>query len=331
MEISRCRSHRIPAYVIGDGKHSIEQLVEIRNRQENRGDGHEKSLTKIVIDEISINLLKKNGFTPESIPKDGLRVYLKYNGNLSTGGEAIDCTDKVHPFNQELAIRAARIIGLDIAGVDITCPNISKPLERGKGAIIEVNASPGIRMHLNPSKGKGRSVGNTIVDMLFPTESKYSIPIISITGTNGKTTTTRMIAHILRVNGFNVGMTTTDGIYINDDCVVKGDTTGPQSAKIVLADKSVDVAVLETARGGILRAGLAYDLSDVGVLTNISEDHLGLDGIKSLNDLYHVKSLVIESVKSNGYAVLNADDKIITQSVNNIEQISFTFLLKKII
>lgn len=311
-------AHRIPAYVIGDGKHSIEQLVEIRNRQENRGDGHEKSLTKIVIDDISINLLKKNGFTPESIPKKGLRVYLKYNGNLSTGGEAIDCTDKVHPFNQELAIRAARIIGLDIAGVDITCPNISKPLERGKGAIIEVNASPGIRMHLNPSKGKGRSVGNTIVDMLFPTESKYSIPIISITGTNGKTTTTRMIAHILRVNGHNVGMTTTDGIYINDDCVVKGDTTGPQSAKIVLADKSVDVAVLETARGGILRAGLAYDLSDVGVLTNISEDHLGLDGIKSLNDLYHVKSLVIESVKSNGYAVLNADDKIITQSVNNI-------------
>lgn len=214
-------AHRIPAYVIGDGKHSIEQLVEIRNRQENRGDGHEKSLTKIVIDDISINLLKKNGFTPESIPKKGLRVYLKYNGNLSTGGEAIDCTDKVHPFNQELAIRAARIIGLDIAGVDITCPNISKPLERGKGAIIEVNASPGIRMHLNPSKGKGRSVGNTIVDMLFPTESKYSIPIISITGTNGKTTTTRMIAHILRVNGFNVGMTTTDGIYINDDCVVK--------------------------------------------------------------------------------------------------------------
>ncbi|HHY81136.1 MAG TPA: cyanophycin synthetase [Clostridiales bacterium] len=309
-------SLRIPAHVIGDGKHTVRELVDIKNLDEKRGEGHEKPLTKIKIDEISLSLLKKQGYTPDSIPREGIRVYLKANGNLSTGGEAVDCTDRIHPDNQEMAIRAARLLGLDIAGVDITCQDISKPIAQGKGAIIEVNASPGIRMHLFPSKGKPRKVGNAIIDMLFPYGSKHSIPIISVTGTNGKTTTTRMIAHILRNQGMTVGMTTTGGIYINDKCIMKGDTTGPASAMTILADKTIDVAVLETARGGIIRSGLGYDLADVGVLTNISDDHLGLDGVESMEDLLHVKSLVIEAVKSNGYAVLNADDQLVVQAAS---------------
>lgn len=307
-------SLRIPAHVMGDGISTISQLVEITNSNERRGTGHEKPLTKIQIDDISINILKKQGYSLDSIPYEGMRVYLKANGNISTGGEAVDCTDKIHPHNQEIAIRAARIIGLDIAGIDIACNDISKPLTLGHGAVIEVNASPGIRMHLYPSKGKARKVGNAIVDMLFPSGSKHSIPIIAITGTNGKTTTTRLIAHILKTQGLNVGMTTTSGIYINDQCIMKGDTTGPASAQIVLTDKAVDVAVLETARGGLIRSGLGYDLSDVGVLTNISEDHLGLSGVECLEDLLQVKSLVIEAVKNNGYAVLNADDNMVAQA-----------------
>ncbi|HPT79446.1 MAG TPA: cyanophycin synthetase [Candidatus Atribacteria bacterium] len=310
---------RIPAYVIGDGIHSIKELVDIKNSDDKRGIGHEKPLTRIVIDDISINLLKKQGYTPDSIPGKGERVHLKSNGNLSTGGEAVDCTDKIHPYNQEIAIRAARIIGLDIAGVDITCSDISKPIKAGRGAVIEVNASPGIRMHLYPTKGKARKVGDAIVDMLFPSGSRHSIPIVSVTGTNGKTTTTRMIGHILRTYGLNVGMTTTSGIYINDQCILKGDTTGPASAQIILSDKAIEAAVLETARGGIIRAGLGYDLSDVGVLTNISDDHLGIDGIETLEEMLHVKSLVVESVKSNGFAVLNADDQMVVQAAKRVK------------
>jgi cyanophycin synthetase len=311
-------SQRIPARVIGDGQHTISQLVELVNKDERRGQEHEKPLTRIKIDEISLALLKKQGYTLESIPKSGVRVYLKANGNLSSGGEAIDCTDKIHPINCEIAIRAARIIGLDIAGVDITCSNIAIPIEEGNGAVIEVNAAPGIRMHLYPSKGKPRNVAKNIVDMLYPSGSRHSIPIISVTGTNGKTTTVRMIAHILTVHGLNVGMTTTGGVFISDRCVIKGDTTGPGSAQIVLTDKNVEVAVLETARGGIIRAGLGYDLSDVGVLTNITEDHLGIDEVYTLEDLLHVKSLVVEAVKTNGYAVLNADDPMVVQAAKKI-------------
>jgi cyanophycin synthetase len=310
---------RVPAHVMGDGTHTVSELVDLKNRDDRRGDGHEKPLTKIRIDEIGLNILKKQGYSPDSIPKEGVRVYLKANGNISTGGEAIDCTDRIHPYNQEIAIRAARITGLDIAGVDISCPDISKPLTHGQGAVIEVNASPGIRMHLYPSKGKPRKIGNAIVDMLFPYGSRHSIPIVSVTGTNGKTTTTRMIAHILKSQGLTVGMTTTSGIFINDQCILKGDTTGPSSAQIVLTDKSVDAAVLETARGGLIRSGLGYDLADIGVLTNISEDHLGLDGVETVEDLLHVKSLVVEAVKSNGYVVLNADDKIVVQAAECIK------------
>ncbi|NLC44675.1 MAG: cyanophycin synthetase [Clostridiales bacterium] len=307
-------SLRVPAHVMADGKHTIAQLVELKNRDERRGECHEKPLTKIKIDEISMNVLKKQGYTPDSIAKNGLRIYLKANANISTGGEAIDVTERIHPYNQELAIRAAKTIGLDIAGVDFTCLDISKPLYLHNGVIIEINASPGIRMHLFPSKGKSRKIGNAIVDMMFPYGMKHSIPIVSVTGTNGKTTTTRMISHILKAQGLVTGMTTTGGIYINDKCIMKGDTTGPASAKVLLQDKTVDIAVLETARGGLIRSGLGYDLADVAVLTNISEDHLGLDEVETLEDMLHVKSLVVEAVKSNGYVVLNADDKLVVRA-----------------
>nr|MBO2494456.1 cyanophycin synthetase [Clostridia bacterium] len=312
-------AQRIPPHVVGDGIHTIAQLVDMVNKDERRGEGHEKPLTKIKIDEISLALLRKQGYTPESVPPAGKVVYLKANGNLSTGGEAIDCTNKIHPVNCEIAVRAAQIIGLDIAGIDIACPDISKPIEEGMGAVIEVNAAPGIRMHLYPSKGKPRNVAQHIIDMLFPPGSRHSIPIISVTGTNGKTTTVRMIAHILRTYGYTVGMTTTGGVYIGHRCVMKGDTTGPASAKIVLTDKRVEVAVLETARGGIIRSGLGYDLSDIAVLTNITEDHLGCDGIYTLEDLLHVKSLVVEAVKPDGYVVLNADDPMVVEAAKRVK------------
>ncbi|MBE3591497.1 MAG: cyanophycin synthetase [Thermoanaerobacter sp.] len=305
-------AEKIPAHVIGDGIHTIEELVEMENKNPLRGKGHEKPLTKLTIDTISKMTLKKQGFDLVDIPKKGQKVFLRESANLSTGGIAIDKTDDIHPYNIEIAVRAAKAIGLDIAGIDITMEDIKKPLTRENGAIIEINASPGIRMHHYPSKGKPRNVAKAIVDMLFPKGSKATIPIISITGTNGKTTVTRMTAHILKTYGYTVGMTCTDGIYIDDTCVYKGDNTGPKSARTCLADKNIDAAVLETARGGIIREGLGYDLADVGVITNISEDHLGIDGIETLEDLAFVKALVVEAVKEDGYSVLNADDPMTT-------------------
>ncbi|EMT39684.1 cyanophycin synthetase [Thermoanaerobacter thermohydrosulfuricus WC1] len=305
-------AEKIPAHVIGDGIHTIEELVEIENKNPLRGKGHEKPLTKLTIDTISKMTLKKQGFDLEEIPKKGQKVFLRESANLSTGGIAIDKTDDIHPYNIEIAVRAAKAIGLDIAGIDITMEDIKKPLTKENGAIIEINASPGIRMHHYPSKGKPRNVAKAIVDMLFPKGSKATIPIISITGTNGKTTVTRMTAHILKTYGYTVGMTCTDGIYIDDTCVYKGDNTGPKSARTCLADKNIDAAVLETARGGIIREGLGYDLADIGVITNISEDHLGIDGIETLEDLAFVKALVVEAVKEDGYSVLNADDPMTT-------------------
>ena len=301
-------SQRIPPYVVGDGVSTIVQLVETENKNPLRGIDHENHLTKIVLDDISIASLKRRNLTQESILPGREKVYLRENANLSTGGTAKDCTDIIHPLNIELAVRAARLIGLDVAGVDITAPDISKPIAQTGGVIIEINAAPGIRMHHYPAEGKKRNVAKSIIDMLYPEGCKFSIPIISITGTNGKTTTTRMIAHILSLYGYNVGMTATGGIYINNKCILKGDTTGPVSARTILCDKDVDVAVLETARGGIIRSGLGYDLADVGIITNISDDHLGIDGINTLDELAFVKSLVVEAVKDNGYAVLNADD-----------------------
>jgi cyanophycin synthetase len=301
-------SQRIPPFIIGDGVSTIKELVDAENRNPKRGFDHERQLTQIVIDDISRAYLIRRNLTEDSVLQNGEKLYLRENANLSTGGTAKDCTDIIHPLNIELAVRAARLIGLDVAGVDITTPDISKPIAETGGVIIEINAAPGIRMHLYPAEGKPRNVAKAIVDMLYPHGNKFSVPIVSVTGTNGKTTTTRMIAHILSLYGYNVGMTTTGGIYINNRCILKGDTTGPSSARTVLGEKSVEAAVLETARGGIVRSGLGYDLADVGIITNISEDHLGIDGINTIEDLAFVKSLVAEAVKDKGYAVLNADD-----------------------
>lgn len=309
-------SLRMPPRVVGDGEHSISQLIERENENPLRGYGHEKPLTKILIDDITINYLKSKGMSLEYIPKRNEKVILRFNANLSTGGVAKDCTDIIHPDNIEIITRAAEAVGLDIAGIDICTRDISKPIRETGGVIIEINAAPGIRMHMYPTYGKPRNAASYIVDYLFPKVEDYSIPVVSITGTNGKTTTTRMIAHTLSLKGLCVGMTTTSGVYINNKLIMKGDNTGPDSARCVLMDKSVDAAVLETARGGIIRRGLGYDLADVGVITNISEDHLGIDGIETMEDLTNVKSLVAEAVKDYGYVVLNADDP----SVNIINQ-----------
>lgn len=301
-------SERLPAMVIGDGKHTIRELVDIVNMDENRGEQHEKPLTKIRLDSVAINLLKRENLTVDSIPEDGRKVLLRTNGNLSTGGTAIDCTDIIHPENAELAVRAAQVVGIDIAGIDLVTEDISKSILDTDGAIVEVNTAPGIRMHIYPSEGKPRDVAKDIVDLLFPSPELYNFPIVSVTGTNGKTTTVRLIAHTLSLMGKNVGFTSTSGTFINGKCICKGDHSGPRSARTLLANKTVDCAVLETARGGIIREGLGYDLADVGIIMNIAEDHLGMDGTETLEDLAFVKSLVTEAVKENGYAVFNAQD-----------------------
>lgn len=303
-------SHRIAAHIIGDGENTIEKLIEKENRENPlRGEDHEKPLTKIVVDKVVQAYLRKQSKSLEYIPKKGEKVLLRENDNLSTGGIAIDVTDEVHPENAKIAIMAAKVIGLDIAGVDITVSDIGVPLSVAEGAVIEINAAPGIRMHHFPSRGKGRNVAEEIVKLLCPDEQMISVPVIAVTGTNGKTTTVRMITHILRMMGNCVGMTTTDGVYFNDECIKHGDNTGPISARAVLMDKRIDYAVLETARGGMINRGLGYDLADVGIITNIQEDHLGLDGVYDMEDLACVKALVVEAVKKNGYAVLNADDE----------------------
>ncbi|ABW19642.1 cyanophycin synthetase [Alkaliphilus oremlandii] len=301
-------SERIAAHVIGDGVHNIQELIDIENLNPLRGNGHQKPLTRIQIDDVMNLTLDKVKMNLNTIPKAGEIVYLRENDNLSTGGIAIDVTDEVHPENIKLALRAARIIGLDIAGIDVTTKDITKSISENGGAIIEVNACPGIRMHHYPSKGVPRNVAKEIVNMLFPENAPHSVPIVSVTGTNGKTTTTRMIAKILKMNNMVVGMTSTGGVYIDNELIVKGDTTGPRSAEIVLMDKHIDIAVLETARGGIVNKGLGYDLADVGLVTNIDDDHMGIDGINTLEDMADVKSLVLEAIKPEGYAIINAED-----------------------
>ena len=302
-------SERIPAHVIGDGVHTIEQLIELENKNPLRGEGHEKPLTKIKIDEVMLLLLKKSKRSLEDIPENGEKVYLRENDNLSTGGIAVDVTDLVHEEIKSTCVKAAELIGLDVAGIDVTTTDITKPLSATGGALIEINAAPGIRMHHYPSAGVSRNVAEEIVRSLFPDDQSYHIPLVSVTGTNGKTTTTRMINAILKEAGYCVGMTTTGGIYIDNQCIEKGDTTGPGSARQILMNKKVTAAVLETARGGIVNRGLGYDLADVGVITNITDDHLGIDGIETMEDLAHTKALVAEAVKENGYAVINADDE----------------------
>src|SRR5205085_6572389 len=278
-------AQRIPAHVIGDGLHTIAQLVDIENADLRRGESHENVLTKIRIDDATRNLLSLRGLSVDSVPAPGEVVYLKTTANLSTGGTAIDVTDRVHPANVELAERIACLVDLDIAGIDVVAPNIESPVEENGGGVVEVNAAPGFRMHLAPTSGKPRPVGEAVVDMLFPPGSELRIPIITVTGTNGKTTTARLCAHIARMAGRCVGLTTSDGIYIRGRMVQKGDTTGPLSAAVVLRDPSVNFAVLETARGGILRAGLGYDWSNAAIVTNIAADHLGIRDIDTLEDL----------------------------------------------
>lgn len=300
-------SLKLPPYVVGNGVDNIKILIDIENNNPIRGYGHEKPLTKIEIDGDVIEFLSRSGRDLNYIPKLNETIYLRNNANLSTGGISRDCTEKVHSETIDIAIRAVEAVGLDIAGVDICTEDITKPLIDGGGAVLEVNAAPGIRMHIHPSVGKIRNVASHILDYMYKAGDS-PIPIVSITGTNGKTTTARMVSHTLSLNGLFTGMTTTSGIYLDGKCIEKGDTTGPDSAKVVLMDKRVEAAVLETARGGIIRRGLGYDLSDIGVVTNITEDHLGIDGINTLEDLTYVKSLVLEAIKDDGWAVINADD-----------------------
>jgi cyanophycin synthetase len=302
-------AERIPASVTGDGKSTIEQLIEKTNADPRRGYGHEKVLTQITIDGQTMRCIRAKNYELDNVlPKDEI-LHLKTTANISTGGTAIDRTDEVHPINVFLFERIARIIGLDVAGVDIIAPNVSEPLTESGGGIIEVNAAPGFRMHLSPSEGIGRNVAEHVIDMLFPAGRPSRIPIFAITGTNGKTTTTRLIAHVLKGSGRTVGFTTTDGTYIGNQQIVQGDNTGPVSAQLVLKDPTVDVAVLETARGGIIRAGLGFDKCDIGVVTNIAADHLGMKDINTLDDLARVKSVIPRAVSKKGFAVLNAEDE----------------------
>lgn len=302
-------ARREPPQVVGDGRRSIAQLVAEVNLDPRRGEDHATSLSKIPLDEIARSVLAEQGLTVDSVPAAGQLVLLRRNANLSTGGSATDVTDIVHPEAMARAIDAVRMVGLDIAGVDIVATDISMPLESQGAVIVEVNAAPGLRMHLEPSYGKGRPVGEAIINMMFPPGTTGRIPIASVTGVNGKTTTTRLIAHLFRQKGLRVGMTCTDGVYINDRRIDSGDCSGPKSARTVLANPTVDAAVLETARGGILREGLGYDRADVAVVTNIGEgDHLGLNGIDTLEQLARVKRVIAENVAATGYAVLNAAD-----------------------
>ncbi|MFV8440566.1 cyanophycin synthetase [Flavobacterium sp. LB2P44] len=300
---------RVPAHVIGNGTDNIQQLIDTTNLDPRRGYGHENVLTQIDVDRDTEDLLEKLNYTLYSIPRTGEIVFLKSTANLSTGGTSVDVTDMMHPENIFLAERISRVIGLDVCGVDIMAENLTQPLKENGGVILEVNAAPGFRMHLAPSEGLPRNVAAPVIDMLYPPGKSCRIPIIAVTGTNGKTTTTRLLAHIVKNNGFKVGFTTSDGIYIQNHMMEKGDTTGPLSAEYILRDPTVEFAVLETARGGILRSGLGFSRCDIGIITNIQEDHLGLSDIHTLDDLARVKATVVKSIKKNGWAVLNGDDE----------------------
>ena len=304
-------AERVPAHVIGDGARSIAELVADVNRDPRRGNGHEKVMTRIRIDALVREYLERAGLTPDSVPDAGAYVPLRATANLSTGGTAIDRTNEIHPDNAEIARRAALVIGLDIAGIDFIAPDISRSVRATGGGVIEVNAAPGFRMHIEPSEGPPRDVAKPVIDMLFPKGRRSRVPIIAITGTNGKSTTARMLKHILRYTGCTVGLTSTSGVYVNDGLIQAGDATGPRSARMVLRDPTVEVAVLETARGGMLREGLAFDRSDIGAFLNVAEDHLGLKGIDTVEDLADLKALVIETVRPGGTAVLNADDPLV--------------------
>ncbi len=304
-------AERVPAHVTGDGRHTVSDLVEITNSDPRRGIGHEKVLTRIKVDAAAIELLRKQAYGLDDVPAEGAFVKLADTGNMSTGGISIDRTWEAHEENVEIAEEAARVVGLDVAGIDFLAPDITQPVRETGGAIVEVNAAPGFRMHTHPTEGEAQFVAKDVVDLLFPSGTPSRIPIVAVTGSNGKTTTTRMIAHIFKGMGRSVGMTTTDGIYIDERLVKRADASGPKSAQMVLQNPRVDFAVFETARGGILREGLGYGKNDVAVVLNVTGDHLGLKGIDSLEQLAAVKQVVVEAVPKTGFAVLNADDELV--------------------
>lgn len=304
-------ARREPAHVMGDGQSTVQQLINIVNQDPRRSDGHSTSLSKIKVDAVALGVLLEQGLTPDMIAPLGKKVLIRRNANLSTGGTAADVTDLVHPDVARQCIEAARVIGLDIAGVDVVAQDITQPLQGQRAVIVEVNAGPGLRMHMEPSSGSPRPVGQAIIDMLYPEGNSGRVPIVSVTGVNGKTTTTRLIAHMVACSGKKVGMTCTDGIYIGGRRIDSGDCSGPQSARAVLMNPAVEAAVLETARGGILREGLGFDTCDVGVVTNVGEgDHLGISDIETVEQLAKVKRCIIEAVHKNGYGVLKANDPL---------------------
>jgi cyanophycin synthetase len=309
--VLRAVAQRIPAHVEGDGKHSLTELVEITNADPRRGIGHEKVLTRIKLDDEAVGYAREQGFELSDVPPRGTRVYVKRTGNMSTGGISIDRTEEAHPDNVELAELAAQVVGLDIAGIDLICPDIGVPVRETGGGIVEVNAAPGFRMHTHPTEGESQYVAKPVIDMLFPPGADARIPIVAVTGSNGKTTTARMIAHIMKGMGRKVGLTSTDGIYVDGRIVRKADASGPKSATMVLQNPTVDFAVFEVARGGILREGLGYQRNDVAVVLNVTGDHLGLGGISSIKQLADVKQVVVEAVPRDGVAVLNADDPLV--------------------
>ncbi|WP_170942310.1 cyanophycin synthetase, partial [Noviherbaspirillum denitrificans] len=323
-------ARREPPQVTGDGVHSIGQLIEQVNKDPRRGDGHATSLTKIRVDDIARAVLDKQGYTIDSVPPKGMLVVLRNNANLSTGGTATDVTEDVHPDMAARAVEAAQMVGLDICGVDVVCETVIKPLEEQGGGIVEVNAAPGLRMHLQPSYGKGRPVGEAIISTMFKDGDDGRIPVVAVAGTNGKTTTVKLTAHILATDNNLVGMTGTDGVYIGDKRIDTGDCSGPRSARNVLMHPDVTAAVFETARGGVLREGLGFDRCNVAVVTNIGEgDHLGLNFITTVEDLAVVKRVIVQNVAPNGTAVLNAADPMVA-SMAAVCPGSVTFFAKDV-
>jgi cyanophycin synthetase len=306
-----CAALRTPASVTGDGEHSIQWLIDETNKDPRRGFGHEKVLTQIKVDSFTEKILDEKGYNLESVPPKGELVLVKPTANLSTGGTSTDVTDEVHPVNIFLAERIAKIIGLDICGIDIMATDLKTSLMENGGAVLEVNAAPGFRMHVEPSEGLPRNVAEPVVDMLYPNRTNGRIPIIAITGTNGKTTTSRLTAHICKTAGYKVGFTTSDGVYIQNQMMMKGDCTGPRSAEFVLKDPTVDMAVLESARGGILKNGLAFSHCDIAIVTNVTADHIGLGGIQTLEQMAKVKAVLPETVFKHGFAILNAEDDLV--------------------
>lgn len=314
-----CAALRTPASVTGDGKSTIQQLVEMTNQDSRRGYGHEKVLTQIKMDGFTQKMLDDKGYTVDTVPPKGELVLLKPTANLSTGGTSTDVTDEVHPHNIFMAERIAKIIGLDICGIDVMAEDLKTSVYTNGGAVLEVNAAPGFRMHVEPSEGIARNVAEPVINMLFPNHTNGRIPIIAITGTNGKTTTTRLTAHICKAAGYKVGYCTSDGVYIQNQLLMKGDCTGPKSSEFVLKDPTVDFAVLETARGGILKSGLGFQHCDIGIVTNVTEDHIGLGGIDTIEKMAKVKSIIPETVYPDGYTILNADDDLVYEMRNNVE------------